>query len=58
MAWRSVGALRYSSTIIEHGTTGSSQRNPQEQNPDIHWIGDWVGSRVGLETVEKILLSC
>jgi hypothetical protein len=20
---------------------------------DIHWIGGWVGSRVGLETVEK-----
>jgi hypothetical protein len=26
-----------------------------EKSPDTHWIGGWVGSRAGLDDVEKIL---
>jgi hypothetical protein len=26
---------------------------PEERDPDIHWIGGWVGSRAGSDTVAK-----
>jgi hypothetical protein len=32
-----------------------SRFTPGERAPSTHWIGGWVGLRVGLEDVEKIL---
>jgi hypothetical protein len=26
---------------------------PEEEPPGIHWVGDWVGPRTGLDDVEK-----
>jgi hypothetical protein len=27
--------------------------NPRERAPGIYWIGGWMGSRIGLDAVEK-----
>jgi hypothetical protein len=30
---------------------------PRGKSPDIHWIGDWAGSRAGMNIVERRKIS-
>jgi hypothetical protein len=36
-------------------TSGPDQLTLGERAPDAHWIGRWVGPRIGLDDVENIL---
>jgi len=27
--------------------------SPEKESPGIHWVGDWMGPRVGLDAVAK-----
>jgi hypothetical protein len=61
MPWRHIGEWRYSSTFLEgsaldRGEWSASRPchfTPGERAPGTHWIGGWVGPRVGLDAVEK-----
>jgi hypothetical protein len=65
MQWRRVGELRYSSTILNLVTRWRwvigfmpLPLYSWERDPGAHWIGGWVGHRVGLDTEEKAKISC
>jgi hypothetical protein len=59
MPWRRVREWRYSSIILD-GSEWSASRHcrftPRDSVLGAHWIGDWVGSRTGLDAVKKIKL--
>jgi hypothetical protein len=51
-----MGEWRYSSTILDPGTgmeVSGQLHVPAALPPVPHWIGGWVGPRVGLDAVEK-----
>jgi hypothetical protein len=55
---------RYTSIILNLGTrwrrivsVTPRPLYPGERNPGTHWIGGWVGSKVGLDAVEKRKIS-
>jgi hypothetical protein len=45
----------YSQVFLTSVLDGSGQLHaPGERAPGTHWVGDWVGLSVGLDTVVKI----
>jgi hypothetical protein len=60
-----MGEWRYGSTILDLGTrwrwvvsfTPRPLYLPGERAPGTHWIGGWVGPKVGVDTVEKRKIS-
>jgi hypothetical protein len=60
-----MGEWRYSSTILTSAIDGGkwsvsrlSRFTLEEGAASTHWIGDWVGPRAGLDTVECRKISC
>jgi hypothetical protein len=60
--WTFMACYRDSFTFIldggEWSASCSCHSTPGEETPGAHWIGGWVGPRVGLDTVEKRQISC
>jgi hypothetical protein len=57
---KTYGKRSYSSSVLDLGirwrrVVSSMLRTfyPEERAPGTHWIRGWVGSRAGLDTVEK-----
>jgi hypothetical protein len=60
-----MGECRYSSVILDISTDGGEYWasrlywfTPGESTPGTHSIGGWLGTRAGLDTVEKRKISC